>query len=75
MAPERTTEEFLREARLHPALSDDHRALLAGFLRAADMVKFAKHRPDVAEGEEAMRAARRLVTETTPTDTPHEAAA
>ncbi|MHC4949270.1 MAG: hypothetical protein ACYTG1_13610 [Planctomycetota bacterium] len=65
-APERTTDEFLREARLHPALGEDHRDLLARFLRAADMVKFARHEPARPECEAALAAARSFVERTAP---------
>ncbi|MCU0728027.1 MAG: hypothetical protein MUE73_19935 [Planctomycetes bacterium] len=41
-APERTTEEFLREAAEHEALAA-HREGLRGFLTFADRVKFARH--------------------------------
>jgi hypothetical protein len=76
MAPQRSTEEFLRETRTSPVLSDEHKQVLAGFLRFADMVKFALHRPSAAEGEKAFAAARRFVEETTSTgDEPLEAAA
>jgi len=66
MAPERTTEEFLREARAGSGLSLDHKDLLAGFLRAADMVKFALHEPSMNESDVALAAARRFVEETIP---------
>jgi hypothetical protein len=66
MAPERTTNEFLREARRHQALRELHRTLLASFLRTADMVKFALHRPTAADADEAWSAARRFVEETAP---------
>ncbi len=66
MAPERTTEEFLREARGSRLLSDEQKALLAGFLRAADMVKFALHEPAVREADDALRAARGFVEQTIP---------
>jgi hypothetical protein len=48
-APERTTQEFLREASAAPELAT-HGALLANFLQQADAVKFAGQRPsqDVA---------------------------
>ncbi len=65
MAPERTTEEFLREARSSSVLGDDHKTLLSGFLRAADMVKFALHEPSVDESNGALAAARGFVEETT----------
>jgi hypothetical protein len=65
-APERTTEEFLRETRDDPLLSDDQKNLLAGFLRAADMVKFARHEPAVEECETAFAAARGFIEQTAP---------
>jgi len=66
VAPERTTEEFLREARTGTVLGDEHKDLLTGFLRAADMVKFALHEPSVSECGLALAAARRFVEETVP---------
>lgn len=64
MAPERTTDEFLREAQRSGALKEDHKQMLAGFLRAADMVKFALHLPPMEEGSAAMDAARSFVEQT-----------
>jgi hypothetical protein len=72
-APERTTAEFLAEARRSPALASRHRDLLAGFLRAADLVKFARHEPGPGEGEAALAAARRFVEETRAVEAPREA--
>ena len=74
MAPERTTEEFLRETRRSSVLGDEHKTLLAGFLVAADMVKFALHEPSIAESEAALAAARRFVEQTTPAVTAEAAA-
>ena len=42
--------------------------MLRGFLRAADMVKFARHQPTAAEAEAAFAAARRFVAETAPAE-------
>jgi hypothetical protein len=70
MAPERTTDEFIREMRDHPVLTDAQQCLLTGFLRAADMVKFALHRPPRDESEEALVTARMFVQETTPAPAP-----
>lgn len=66
-APEQTTEEFLREARRSVALEAGHKVLLAGFLRAADMVKFARHEPASDEAEGALASAEQFVNETAPT--------
>jgi hypothetical protein len=68
LAPERTTEEFLREARQDRSLTAEQKDMLGRFLRAADLVKFALHRPEPAEAASALAAARRFVTETAPRD-------
>ncbi len=80
MAPEQTTEEFLRELQRDTALNVGHKELLATFLRASDMVKFALHRPSPGDCEEAFDSAGAFVRETTPTpeeesETTSEAAA
>ncbi len=66
MAPERTTDEFLREANQHDQLAKFHQELLSDFLRAADMVKFALYRPASEEGNAAGEAARTFILETAP---------
>jgi len=66
MAPERTTDEFLREIRHQVILTNPQKDALAGFLRAADMVKFAKHEPLPQEGNAALLGARQFVAETRP---------
>ncbi len=48
-APERTTEEFLQEARQSQALSEGHKTTLKNFLEHCDMVKFACYAPSTAE--------------------------
>lgn len=48
-APERTTEEFLRELEGGDALATAHRTELERFLRQCDLVKFAGVRPGEAE--------------------------
>jgi hypothetical protein len=69
-APDRTTPEFLEEARSSASISEDHRALLAQFLRMADMVKFAGMRPTVADCRSALDTARLFVRDTTQSETP-----
>lgn len=73
MAPERTTDEFLREAQGSRLLRDDHRELLATFLRAADMVKFARYEPMEVDCKDALASARQFVVQTVPA-TPAEQA-
>jgi len=48
-APERTTEEFLRELEGSVDLLREHRTELQQFLLQCDMVKFARHLPGEAE--------------------------
>lgn len=63
-APERTTEEFIREAATSQLLSSEHQALVSRFLEQCDLVKFARYRPGQADMRHAFTAAERLVMET-----------
>jgi len=58
-APERTTEEFLAEARL----PEQYMVLLQTFLQEADLVKFARHRPGADDMARALSAAEKFVRE------------
>jgi hypothetical protein len=58
-APERTTEEFLAEAKL-PA---QQMALLGEFLQEADLVKFARHRPGNEDMERTAAAGEKFIRE------------
>jgi hypothetical protein len=60
-APERTTEEFLREAQESPALAG-HSDLLCGFLLHCDLVKFARLQPEPPEIAAAVEACRSFIT-------------
>ena len=73
MAPERTTDEFLREAGHSELLSVGHRQLLEGFLRSADMIKFARQRSSVDECRTALDAAETFVHETADDSAPDTA--
>jgi len=66
-APERTTEEFLRELAATDRLSSDQKAGLGRFLESCDLVKFAKYEPGRNELTELHGAALRLIDETEPT--------
>lgn len=68
-APERTTEEFIREATTSRLLSAEHQLLTAGFLEQCDLVKFARHHPKRADMQNGYDAAERLVRETIPPST------
>jgi len=65
-APDRTTEEFLFELQSSHRMAEGHKQLLADFLGACDMVKFAKAEPPEQELRGLHEAASRLVGETQP---------
>ncbi len=69
-APERTTEEFIREAANSRLLSSEHQQLTRDFLEQSDRVKFARHRPAQTDMKNGYAAAERLVRETTPPPSP-----
>lgn len=48
-APDLTTEEFLQAALSSRSFGEDERARLRDFLESADLVKFAAHRPTLAD--------------------------
>ena len=63
-APERTTEEFLRDLQKTPALSAQQKSSLATFLEQCDLVKFARFEPPENLLRELHESALRLVHET-----------
>ena len=65
-APERTTQEFITEARTHPELTTEQAQRLARLLRTADLVKFAGDRPMVTECDKALEVTRGFVVEAGP---------
>jgi hypothetical protein len=65
-APERTTEEFIREAAGSGLLAPPHQELVRAFLEQCDLVKFARLRPLPEDMAKAFEAAVRLVRETRP---------
>ena len=65
-APERTTEEFLRELGGTDLLTGEQKESLGGFLESCDLVKFAKYEPREPELRELHGSAVRLVEETEP---------
>jgi hypothetical protein len=67
-APERTTEEFLRELSATNLLTDAQKESLGGFLESCDLVKFAKYEPGENELRELHTSAVRLVEETEPSE-------
>ena len=65
-APERTTEEFLRELNATDLLSGGQKESLGHFLESCDLVKFAKYEPIETELRGLHSSALRLVEETEP---------
>lgn len=65
-APERTTEEFLRELAGTRLLLPDQKDSLGHFLESCDLVKFAKYEPGENELRQLHGSAVRLVEETEP---------
>jgi hypothetical protein len=65
-APERTTEEFLRELSGTDLLVKEQKNSLGNFLASCDLVKFAKYEPREPELRELHGSAFRLVEETEP---------
>ena len=65
-APERTTEEFLRELGGTKLLLPEQKESLGDFLASCDLVKFAKYEPGENELRELHSSALRLVEETEP---------
>jgi hypothetical protein len=63
-APERTTEEFLRDLQKTPALTAQQKASLTAFLEQCDLVKFARFEPPETMLRELHESALRLVHET-----------
>jgi hypothetical protein len=65
-APERTTEEFLRELAGTDLLAGEQKESLGGFLESCDLVKFAKYEPGENELHGLHHSAVKLVEETEP---------
>lgn len=66
-APERTTEEFLRELNATDLLVAEQKESLGKFLESCDLVKFAKYEPGENELHALHDSAVKLVEETEPT--------
>jgi hypothetical protein len=69
-APERTTEEFLRELAGTKLLLPDQKDSLGNFLESCDLVKFAKYEPGEKELMDLHGSALRLIEETEPQPQP-----
>ena len=70
-APERTTEEFLRELAGTDLLAGEQKESLGGFLESCDLVKFAKYEPGESELHALHDSAVKLVEETEPKEIPN----
>jgi hypothetical protein len=69
-APDRTTEEFLRELGNSNILLPDQKQSLGEFLSICDMVKFARYEPGREELKALFDSANRLIDETEPQPEP-----
>ncbi|HTV76270.1 MAG TPA: hypothetical protein VMD57_04655 [Candidatus Baltobacteraceae bacterium] len=67
-APERTTEEFLRELSATDLLAVEQKESLGNFLESCDLVKFARYEPRELELRELHGSAVKLVEETEPVE-------
>lgn len=67
-APEETTDEIVEQLSASPELTGMQRNILQEFMRQADMVKFAKGRPDKNTMENAFGTTKRFVNETAQTN-------
>lgn len=65
-APERTTEEFLRELSATDLLAAEQKESLGNFLESCDLVKFARYEPGENELRGLHGSAVKLVEETEP---------
>ena len=66
-APERATEEFLKELQHMPQMTKTQKTLLGQFLLFCDLSKFARHAPSEDECRNLHTIAMKLVDETAPT--------
>jgi len=60
-APEQTTEEFLREISLRRTFPAEENRRLKNFLEAADLVKFAAHRPRPEDVDASLARAKEFI--------------
>ncbi len=63
-APTQTTEEFLRDPRMHHLFEPEHGRLLRAFLMQSDVVKFAEGATDAQQAGDAASRIRAFVEET-----------
>ena len=66
MAPERTTEEFIKLMQQSTVFTDTHRMLIQKFLTECDLVKFAKNEPDLTRTDQGTQMVRSFIEETKP---------
>lgn len=74
-APERTTEEFLAEARDGLPVGEKRKGILAEFLAHCDLVKFASLEPSEDDVKRTFATARDFIEATKPSEEVREAAA
>jgi len=63
-APEMTTEEFLFSLKNFSDFTGKQKNMLKDFLTCCDMVKFAKHMPEIVHAKESLEIIKSFITET-----------
>ena len=66
MAPERTTEEFIKLMQQSTVFTEMHRTMIRNFLAECDLVKFAKSEPDHTRTDQGTQMVRSFIEETRP---------
>ncbi len=72
MAPERTTEEFIKLMQQSTVFTELHRTLIRDFLAECDLVKFAKNEPDLTKTDQGTQMVKSFIEETKPRENPEE---
>lgn len=72
MAPERTTEEFIKLMQQSTIFTEMHRTLIRNFLAECDLVKFAKSEPDPTQTDQGTQMVKSFIEETKPKENPSE---
>ena len=72
MAPERTTEEFIKLMQQSTVFTELHRTMIRDFLAECDLVKFAKIEPDLTKTDQGTQMVKSFIEETKPRENPQE---
>lgn len=72
MAPERTTEEFIKLMQQSTVFTEMHRTMIRSFLAECDLVKFAKNEPDLTKTDQGTQMVKFFIEETRPQEQTRE---